>query len=172
VPVVVETTAGTITIDVDTIHSPLTGKNFLRYVDGRFYDGGRFFRTVRADNDPSNPVHIEVVQAAADSSRQREQFPPIALERTTLTRLHHRGGTVSMARNVPNSAVSSFFICIDDEPSLDFGGARNRDGQGFAAFGQVVSGMDVVRAIWKAHADGQALTPPIIITRVHRRSRA
>jgi peptidyl-prolyl cis-trans isomerase A (cyclophilin A) len=167
VRVVIETALGAFTLDVDTIHSPITGKNFLRYVDGHFYDGGRFFRTVRLDNDP-NPVHIQVVQAGADSSRQHRPYAPIPLERTNATGLHHLSGAVSMARNVPNSAVSSFFICIGDQPSLDFGGTRNRDGQGFAAFGQVVSGMKVVRAIWMSHADGQSLTPPIIIKRAYR----
>lgn len=172
VRVVFETTQGKITIAVDTARAPITSRNFLRYVDGHFYDGGHFFRTVREDNQATDPAHIAVVQAAADPARLHEQFPPIPLERTTTTGLHHLNGTVSMARNVPNSATSSFFICIGDQPALDFGGARNRDGQGFAAFGRVVEGMTVVRAMWRAHANGQALTPPIAIVRAYRVSRA
>lgn len=172
VRVVLETTQGSITVAIDTVHAPITGKNFLRYVDGHFYDGGRFFRTVRADNQATDPVHIAVIQALADSARAREQFPPIPLERTSATGLHHVDGTLSMARNVPNSATSSFFICIGDQPALDFGGARNADGQGFAAFGRVVRGMDIVRAIWSGHADGQRLTPPIAIVRAFRQSGA
>jgi peptidyl-prolyl cis-trans isomerase A (cyclophilin A) len=168
VRVVLETSAGRITMAIDTLHAPISGKNFLRYVDGHFYDGGRFFRTVRADNQATDPVHIAVIQALADSGRAREQFPPIELEPTSVTKLHHRDGTLSMARNVPNSATSSFFICIGDQPALDFGGARNPDGQGFAAFGRVVEGMDVVRAIWRAPANGQGLTPPIQISRARR----
>jgi len=168
VRVVMETTQGTITMDIDTVHAPITGKNFLRYVDGRFFDGGQFFRTVRADRPGGNPVPISVVQARGDSSRARDQFAPIPLERTTVTGLHHVDGTLSMARNVPNSATSQFFICIGDQPALDFGGARNADGQGFAAFGRVVSGMNVVRAIWQAAAAGEQLTPPIAIIRAHR----
>jgi peptidyl-prolyl cis-trans isomerase A (cyclophilin A) len=172
VQVVFETSQGKITVAVDTARAPITSRNFLRYVDGHFYDGGRFFRTVRADNQATDPVHIAVVQAAADPARTHDQYPPIPLERTTTTGLRHTNGTVSMARNVPNSATSSFFICIGDQPALDFRGARNPDGQGFAAFGTVVAGMDVVRAIWQAHANGQALAPPIVIVRAYRVSHA
>jgi peptidyl-prolyl cis-trans isomerase A (cyclophilin A) len=168
VRVVLETTQGKIVVDIDTLHAPISGKNFLRYVDGKFYDHGQFFRTVRPDNQPTDPVRIAVVQILADASRDRDQFAAIPLERTTVTGLHHVDGTLSMARNVPNSARSSFFICIGDQPALDFGGARNADGQGFAAFGHVVSGMDIVRAIWKGPADGQRLTPAIVIIRANR----
>jgi peptidyl-prolyl cis-trans isomerase A (cyclophilin A) len=168
VRVVLSTTQGTINIDVDTLKAPLTAKNFLRYVDAHFYDHGEFFRTVRSDNQPTDKVRIDVVQAGADSGRRGESFPPIELERTSLTGLHHLDGTLSMARGQPNSATSSFFICVGDQPSLDFGGARNPDRQGFAAFGKVMSGMDVVRAIWQSHADGQRLTPPIVITSARR----
>jgi peptidyl-prolyl cis-trans isomerase A (cyclophilin A) len=73
-----------------------------------------------------------------------------------------------MARLTPDSAVSDFFICIGDQPELDFGGQRNPDGQGFAAFGTVTSGMDVVRAIQRSPADGQSLDPPVTITRIAR----
>ena len=73
-----------------------------------------------------------------------------------------------MARSTPDSAVSDFFICIGDQPSLDFGGARNADGQGFAAFGRVIRGMDVVRAIQASPAEGQKLAPPIRIVSVRR----
>jgi peptidyl-prolyl cis-trans isomerase A (cyclophilin A) len=168
VRVTLETTQGKITVAIDTLHAPVTSRNFLRYVDGHFYDGGHFFRTVREDNQATDPVRIAVVQVAADPARLHDQFPPVPLERTTTTGLHHVNGTVSMARNVPNSATSSFFICIGDQPALDFGGARNPDGQGFAAFGRVVEGMDVVRAIWRAHADGQRLTPSMAIISAHR----
>jgi peptidyl-prolyl cis-trans isomerase A (cyclophilin A) len=168
VRVVIETTLGPIGVMVDTVHAPITAGNFLRYVDGHFYDGGSFFRTVRADNQATDPVRIAVVQAGADSVRQIGHYAPIPLERTTVTGLHHVDGTLSMARNVPASATSSFFVCIGDQPALDFGGARNRDGQGFAAFAHVLSGMEVIRGIWMAHADGQRLTPPVMIKSVHR----
>lgn len=167
VQVLIETERGTIEIEVDAARAPITAANFLRYVDG-YYDGGQFHRTVTMGNQPDNAVRIEVIQAGVDPSRAEERFAPITLERTTLTGLSHRDGTISMARSTPDSAVSDFFICINDQPSLDFGGARNPDGQGFAAFGRVTRGMEVVRAIQVAEAEGQKLTPPIRIVRAQR----
>jgi peptidyl-prolyl cis-trans isomerase A (cyclophilin A) len=138
-------------------------------VDAGHYEGGRFHRTVRADNQPQNRVKIDVVQAGVNPARAAEDFAPIALERTRDTGLRHLDGTISMARDGPDTATSDFFICVGDQPELDFGGRRNPDGQGFAAFGRVVRGMDVVRKIHRAPADGQALAPPIAIRRAARR---
>src|SRR5262249_54775092 len=90
-----------------------------------------------------------------------QTFPPIPLETTKATGLRHRDGTVSMARMSPNSATSDFFICIGDQPALDFGGKRNPDGQGFAAFGRVVRGTGVVQKIPESPAKGETLTPSI-----------
>jgi peptidyl-prolyl cis-trans isomerase A (cyclophilin A) len=167
--VLLRTERGDIELEIDTAHAPVTGVNFLRYVDGRFFDGGRFFRTVRADNQPLDSVRIAVVQAGIDPARAQEQFAPIALEPTNVTGLRHREGTVSMARAAPNSATSSFFITLADEPALDSGGLRNPDGLGFAAFARVVQGMDVVRAIHAAPADErQMLLEPVRILSAHR----
>ena len=171
----IETELGSIEILVDEERAPVTAANFLKYVDLGHYDGGQFHRTVRLDNQPHDKVRIEVIQASVRDDKKEQDLPPIPLERTGKTGLRHRDGTVSMARTRADSATSSFFICIGDQPSLDFGGARNPDGQGFAAFGQVVSGMDVVRKIQAASADGQTLKPPIGILKVRpdpsRRSR-
>jgi peptidyl-prolyl cis-trans isomerase A (cyclophilin A) len=169
VRVVLRTSAGDIEIEVDAARAPATAANFLRYVDGGYYDGGRFHRTVRLDNQPGKKVLIEVVQAGANPMPARRGFGPIRLERTRDTGLRHRDGTVSMARDTPDSATSDFFVCIGDQPELDFGGRRNPDGQGFAAFGRVVAGMDVVRRIQAAPADGQSLTPPVPIVSASRR---
>ncbi|MCM2256968.1 MAG: peptidylprolyl isomerase [Vicinamibacteria bacterium] len=169
VVVVLETELGAITIEVDVAAAPATARNFLRYVDAGHYRGGRFHRTVRLDNQPQNPVKIEVIQASVAAAREAESFPPIALERTSVTGLRHGDGVVSMARDAPDTATSDIFVCIGDQPELDFGGRRNPDGQGFAAFGRVVAGMDVVRRIQAAPADGQALTPPVAILGAGRR---
>ena len=80
----------------------------------------------------------------------------------------HLDGTISMARDEPDTAQHDFFICIGDQPELDFGGARNPDGQGFAAFGKVSKGLDVVRAIQAMEADEQTLKKPIRIQRAIR----
>ena len=168
--VVVQTELGDIEIEVDSARAPGTAANFLKYVDLKHYDGGTFHRTVKMNNQPDNQVKIEVIQAGVNPDRSKDGFPPIALERTNKTGLLHKDGAVSMARGGADSATSGFFICINDQPSLDFGGQRNADGQGFAAFGRVVRGMDVVRKIQQApNTDAQRLTPPIKIIAVVRR---
>lgn len=164
--VLVQTTRGDIVLEIDTARAPMTAKNFLRYVDARLYDGARFHRTVRLTNQPDKDVRIEVIQGGPPAARKG--FPAIPLERTSVTGLRHVDGTVSMARDGPDTATSDFFICVGDQPSLDYGGRRNADGQGFAAFGRVLKGMPVVRRIHGAPADGQNLTPPIVIRSMRR----
>src|SRR5947209_5352022 len=166
VRVLIVTALGEIEVELDAARAPVTTANFLKYVDDHFYDGGRFHRTVKPDNQPDNAVKIEVVQAGIDPARAKDEFLPIKLERTRDTKLAHKDGTISMARDGPDTATSDFFICVGDQPELDFGGKRNPDGQGFAAFGRVVKGMDVVRKIKTAPAEGQTLTPPIKIVRI------
>lgn len=166
--VLIETEKGAIELELYPAKAPITAANFLRYVDGKFYDGGRLHRTVTPSNQPDNKVKIEVIQAGMDPAK-KEPFAAIKLERTRDTGLKHRDGAISMARDEPDSATSDFFICIGDQPELDFGGKRNPDGQGFAAFGQVVRGMDVVRKIQTAPAEGQTLKPPIRIVNLRRR---
>jgi peptidyl-prolyl cis-trans isomerase A (cyclophilin A) len=167
--VLVQTELGDIEIEVDTVRAPVTAANFLEYVDARHYDGGEFHRTVTMDNQPNNQIKIEVIQAQVSQDKAKQGRPAIALERTSKTGLKHKDGAVSMARGQADTATSDFFICINDQPSLDFGGMRNPDGQGFAAFARVVRGMDVVRRIQMApNHDAQKLTPPIRITAVKR----
>jgi peptidyl-prolyl cis-trans isomerase A (cyclophilin A) len=163
-----DTALGPFEVEVDPARAPVTVANVLKYVDGGFYDGGRVHRSARLETQAARPVKIEVIQAGINPARRAESFPAIPLERTSVTGILHKEGAVSMARSGPDTATSDFFICIGDQPSLDFGGARNPDGQGFAAFGRVVSGMDVVRAIHKAPAEGEALTPPVLLTRATR----
>ena len=167
--VLVRTELGDFEIEVDAAHAPVTAANFLRYVDGRHYDGGTFHRTVTTTNQPNDEVKIEVIQASIDAGRT-DRFPAIPLERTSQTGLRHRDGTISMARGAAvDSARSDFFICINDQPSLDFGGARNKDGQGFAAFGRVTRGMDVIRRIHESpNREAQRLTPPLTILSIAR----
>jgi cyclophilin family peptidyl-prolyl cis-trans isomerase len=163
-----QTALGDIEVELDTKAAPLTVANFLRYVHEGFYSDGRFFRTVRADNQPTNGVKIAVIQAEANPAREKESFAPIPLERTRDTGLRHRDGTLSMAREGPDTATHHVFLCLGDQPELDFGGRRNPDGQGFAAFGRVVKGLEIVRQIHAAPAEGQQLQPPIRIQRAIR----
>lgn len=164
--VLIKTEKGDITVEVDLARAPVTAANFLRYVDGKLYDGSVFHRTVTLANQPKDAVRIEVIQGGM--LPDDKEFPPIAHETTATTGLKHLDGTISMARGTPGSATSSFFFCIGPQPELDFGGKRNIDGQGFAAFGRVIGGMDVVKAIHVLPAEGQSLKPPVKIISVRR----
>jgi peptidyl-prolyl cis-trans isomerase A (cyclophilin A) len=164
--VLIRTDKGDIEAEMYPAQAPLTVANFLRYVDGHLYDGGKFHRTVTSANQPDNKIKIEVIQAGPDLAKN--ELRPIKLERTRDTKLSHKDGTLSMARDGPDTATGDFFICIGDQPELDFGGKRNPDGQGFAAFGRVTKGMDVVRAIQNCRAEGQTLKPAVKITSVTR----
>ena len=173
--VVMETELGAITMEIDVARAPVTGENFLKYVDGKFYDGGVINRAVRPDNTTRKDVEIQVIQFQIDPARRKEQFPPIPMERTSVTGLKHVSGALSMARSGPDSATASFSIPIGDQPEMDFGGKRNADGQGFAVFGRVVAGMDVVKKI-HASPTGQrgaygteSLEPPIKILKAYRK---
>ncbi|MFN8675732.1 MAG: peptidylprolyl isomerase [Thermomicrobiales bacterium] len=166
--VIIETEAGEIHVALEDEQAPGTVANFLRYVDAGLYDGGRFHRVVRLDNQPNDEIRIEVIQGGVNLERMTENGAPIPLERTSVTGLRHLDGTISMARFRPDSAVSDFFICIGDQPELDFGGRRNPDGQGFAAFGQVTQGMDAVRTIQSGVTDGQTLIFPARIIAIRR----
>lgn len=170
--VVIETSAGVIEVAVDPVHAPITTANFLRYVEAGMYDEGRFHRAVRRDNQARQDVLIEVIQGGRDpaSAKTTRGFGPIPLERTSVTTLTHLDGAISMARgNTADSGSSDFFLCVGPQPALDFGGARAADGQGFAAFGRVMKGMDVVRRIQAGRTnEREQLLEPIRIVRVYR----
>ena len=163
----IKTQLGNITIELYPAKAPITVANFLKYVYAHLYDSSAFFRAVTLNNQPNNAVKIEVIQGGnVDSTKE---FPPIAMETTKQTGLLHKDGTISMARGAPASATSSFFICINDQPSLDYGGKRNPDGQGFAAFGKVIKGMGVVKKIQQLYPDqGQYFKPPVTIISITR----
>ena len=157
--VVVRTELGDIELEIDSARAPVTAANFLRYVDAGLYTNSRFHRSVKPDNQPQNAIKIEVIQAGPDSAtRARMGQPAIPLERTSVTGLRHTDGAVSMARGGTDTATSE----------LDFGGKRNADGQGFAAFGRVVRGAEVVRKIQQAPVVQQRLTPLVGIREITR----
>ena len=168
------TDLGPIVIELYPDKAPISVANFLAYADRHLLDGGAFYRTVSPKND-NNPATISVIQGGLN--RDDSPLPAIAHETTKATGILHTDGVISMARGAPGTAGSEFFICIGDNPALDFGGARNKDGQGFAAFGKVVEGMDVVRKIHdqptvtKAddpYLKGQILEKPVKIQKLSR----
>lgn len=166
------TTVGMFFIAVDTRRAPITSANFLKYVDGGHYNWGRFHRATRADNyTPSPPARpmMNIIQGGINPLKRSEGFPAIPLERTSVTGIKHVTGVVSMARGTAaDTATSDFFVLLDDQPSLDFGGQRFDDGQGGAAFGRVVEGLDVVRKIQQQPVEGQSLSGPVIIRHMWR----
>ena len=166
----VDTPLGAFVIAVDPARAPVTVANYLAYVDQRWLDGGKVYRIVTPTNQPADTPHkIEVVQWGMDlPDGKAPPLPPIEHETTQQSGLMHRNGTVSMARSTPGTAASEYFICIGDQPELDFGGGRNPDGQGFAAFGQVVEGMTVVQAIYRKAQAEQYLKTPIVVRTVRR----
>jgi peptidyl-prolyl cis-trans isomerase A (cyclophilin A) len=155
--VVIDTALGPIGVLLELGRAPLSAGDFLKYVDRGLYAGGTFYRTVRPDDDPK-PIKIDVVQGGLTDDRKF--LAPIAHEPTNLTGVRHRNGTLSIARDaVGTGSAGAFFICIGDQPALDFGGKRNADGQGFAAFGHVTSGMELVRKIWSMKTQGPPGSP-------------
>lgn len=163
---VIETDLGSITIELYTKQAPVTAGNFIRYINEGRLNGATFYRTVTLNNQPENETKIQVVQGGLFEDNHPNMLPPIKHESTNQTGILHKDGVISMARNEPGTATSEFFICIDDQPSLDYGGMRNPDGQGFAAFGKVINGMEVVRKIHRSHAKGQWLEPRIAINTI------
>lgn len=173
--VIFETELGNITMEIDVVKAPITGENFLKYVDAKFYDGGVINRSVRPDNTVRKDVEIQVIQFQIDPARRPEQFPSIRMESTKETGLSHISGALSMARNGPDTATASFSIPIGAQPEMNFGGKRNADGQGFAVFGRVIGGMDVVEKIHKSPTGAtgpyrtETLDPPIKVLRAYRK---
>lgn len=178
VDIEMKTSAGDIRIELFPQAAPVTVENFLRYVDGGYYSNARFYRVVRMDNQKQNTVKIEAIQGGLQLDAADLPFEPIAHESTRATGIKHLDGVISMARGDPGTAASEFFICINDQPELDFGGQRNPDQQGFAAFGKIVEGMDVIRTIQRMPTDtptgqleytsGQMLLEPAVIYEVSR----
>jgi peptidyl-prolyl cis-trans isomerase A (cyclophilin A) len=168
--VALETALGRIVIELEDKRAPITAGNFLRYVDQHRYDGVSFYRAMKA------APGYGFVQGGTDNDRRRV-LPPIAHEPTTETGLSHLDGTISMARFAPGSATGDFFIIVGDLTPYDAGRPNSLDSLGFAAFGRVVEGMELVRQILVAPVSptlgegvmrGEMLDPKITITSAHR----
>lgn len=162
----IKTSLGDITIKLYPARAPATVANFMQYVDKKRYTGSSFFRVCTPANEAGRKVKIQVIQGG--NVPDSLSLDSIKIETTKATGLLHKNGTLSMARSGPNSATSQFFICINDQPALDFGGARNPDGQGFAAFGRVTRGMAVVKKIQAQKDTSQYLVTPVKIYGISR----
>lgn len=162
----IQTTLGNIIVELYPIKAPITVTNFLKYVDNKLYDNSTFFRVCTLENESDRDIKIEVIQGG--NVDKNKAFAPIKIETTEQTGLKHKNGALSMARMGPDTATSQFFICINDQPELDYQGKRNPDGQGFATFGMVKQGMDVVLEIQKQKNKDQYLLNPILIKTIKR----
>jgi peptidyl-prolyl cis-trans isomerase A (cyclophilin A) len=169
--VVIQTDHGTIIVELESGKAPVTSANFLRYVDAHKYDGGTFYRASRTKGVKG----AGSIQGGPPDRVRR--FAPIAHESTHATGIKHRAGTISMARNAPGTATCDFFICASPQPYLDAHPGAAGDNQGFAAFGGVLQGLEIVKAILALKADGpapypamkgQMLNPPVKIIGMKR----
>ena len=168
IPISMETELGSIQMVLYPDRAPITVSNFLRYVDENRYKDFHFYRVVHMENQPDNDVKIEVIQGGLGFDKHPMELPTILHETTDKTGIRHLNGTLSMARMEPGTASSEIFICINDQPELDFGGKRNPDSQGFAAFGKVISGMDVVRKIQLLPETNQMLDKVVKVNSIQR----
>jgi peptidyl-prolyl cis-trans isomerase A (cyclophilin A) len=171
--VLIKTAHGPILVELEADRAPITSANFLHYVDAKAYDGGVFYR---ASRDPGAPKDGSIVGRPRLKSHP---FPPIRHESTTQTGLRHVAGTLSLGRFAPGTATSNFFICASAEPYLDAHPGAPGDNLGYAAFGRVVRGMEVVAKILSLPTDGatkfadqrgQWLKPPVPILSMRRTS--
>jgi len=160
-----QTAKGRILVELDVKNAPITANHFLKLVKEGYYDGASFYRSVRGV-DQRNPVHITVVQGGVGRVRNKRRVESISHESTDITGLTHSNGVISMARNKPGSASTEFFFCMGENQELDFGGKRNPDGQGFAAFGKVIDGFKALHDIWGAPAMGENIDPQIRIYKI------
>ncbi len=150
------TSEGKIVVALDSKHAPKTVANFLHYVDGGFYNGGTFFRAIPG-----------FVIQGGNQPHEQPSDPTLVLESPKQTGIRNTDGAISMARtNDPNSATSEFFICDGDQAMLD--GDGTAASPGYAAFGHVVSGMNIVRLISHQKAEGEMLVAPVQIVKIVR----
>ena len=168
--ILIETNFGDIELELYPEKAPKSVTAFLSYVDSGFYKNSSFYRVLKEENQPSASFKSELIQGGIWHTNYKKgiSLPGIPHEPTNLTGILHKNGTISLARTTPGTASSEFFICIGDQPAYDHGGAANTDGQGFAAFGKVIKGMDIVRKIHQQPDFEESFDPPIEIFNIRR----
>ena len=169
--ILIKTPAGDIECELYPKKAPKTVTAFLAYVDSGFYNNASFYRVLNDDNQSSDAAKSELIQGGIWKSNHKKavSLTGIPHETTQQTQILHKDGVISLARTTPGSATTEFFICIGDQPGFDFGGENNPDGQGYAAFGKVVKGLDVVRHLYARPENNQSFDPPIVIYDISRK---
>jgi peptidyl-prolyl cis-trans isomerase A (cyclophilin A) len=166
----ISTSAGDIELELYPKKAPKTVAAFLAYVDSGFYANASFYRVLNDDNQSSDAPKSELIQGGIWRSDHQKavSLTGIPHETTRTTHIQHKDGTISLARTTPGSATTEFFICVGDQPGFDFGGDNNPDGQGYAAFGKVIHGLDVVKNIYARPENNQSFDPPVVIYKITR----
>jgi peptidyl-prolyl cis-trans isomerase A (cyclophilin A) len=166
----IQTSVGDIEIELYPKQAPKTVAAFLSYIDSNYYNNSNFYRVLNDDNQPSNAPKTELIQGGIWKSNNKlaSALKGIEHETTQQTGIQHSDGTISLARVAPGTASTEFFICVGDQHGLDYGGENSTDGQGYAAFGRVMKGMNIVKQIYKANEDNQYYNPPIPIYNIVR----
>lgn len=166
----IQTSQGDIEIELYPLRAPKTVAAFLSYIDSGYYEHSSFYRVLNQENQPSNAPKTELIQGGIWKTKNKLaiRIPGIPHETTLQTKILHTDGVISLARLAPGTATTEFFICIGNQPGLDYGGENIEDGQGYASFGKVVKGMDVVRKIYRQNENDQYFDPPVAIFAILR----
>ena len=168
--ILIQTTHGEIEIELYPLQAPKTVAAFLSYIDSGYYKNSSFYRVLNEENQPSNAAKTELIQGGIWQTKNKiaSSLKGIPNETTKQTKILHTDGVISLARLEPGTASSEFFICIGKQPGLDYGGENIADGQGYAAFGRVVKGMETVRKIYRQNEVDQYFDPPVAIFNIIR----
>ncbi len=163
--VIIQTSPGEIEVELYPDKAPKSVAAFLKYVDSGYYRNTLFYRVLNQDNQPSDALKASLIQGGLWRNKRNilASLQSIPHETTKQTGLSHTDGTISLARLEPGTATSEFFICIGNQKGFDFGGENNPDKQGYAAFGKVVKGMNIVNIIYNRPEDDQYFDPPVRI---------
>ncbi len=169
--VILETVYGEVELLLYENKAPITSRAFLQYIDSGWYDRASFYRVLHMYNQPSNAPKSFLIQGGIWKTNYAlaKRIKGIKHESTQQTGIKHEAGIISIARGEPGTAGTEFFICIDNEPGLDFGGENVPDRQGYSAFGKVVKGMNIIRKIYEQKERNQYFDPPIIIFSIKRK---
>ncbi|MBN8836934.1 MAG: peptidylprolyl isomerase [Sphingobacteriia bacterium] len=168
--VLIQTGFGDIEVELYPKQAPKTVAAFLSYVDSGYYERCNFYRVLSDENQPSNAPKTELIQGGIWKTKKNAtlHLKGIENETTQQTGILHTNGTISLARLEPGTATTEFFICIGNQPGLNYGGENIADKQGYAAFGRVVKGMDIVKNIYKQNENNQYFDPPVPIINIVR----
>lgn len=166
----IQTQFGNIQVELYPGKAPKSVAAFLTFVESGLYKKSSFYRVLKEENQPSSAFKSELIQGGIWQSDPAKALTlhGIPHETTQQSGISHTNGTISLARTTPGTATSEFFICVGDQPAYDYGNNANPDKLGYAAFGRVVKGMDVVKLIHSQPENGENFYPPVLIMNIKK----